>query len=1145
MRLQRALWASVFLLFAASSAFAQQVFVDSVWVHNVGYDCSIDSSKPRQLICGPGAAGGRPSQAGARGPAAGDISNNPHIEFDQFIGGGTPNPGSWTSCHRGDYMVYGSSAPNFCNSVVALCTDVGWSNHQEGATDFALDFIKFEVFRYTEGSNPLDPGSTPPLRTFFLDNPGYILANTDSESNGDDLAARCAVWDGSINVAGEFGKQNGQFGFRATVSTNQTGESGNITISQVRAYPGSFTYDFNDNRVDERPITVDVTNVHVVRTTPTVVGKITGVAAQPYNIKYRISKDATMYVTIYNPLDEGLRLVSKVVDGRPRVGEGTPMGTLQNGDAWNGRHFDGSMMPPGVYLASLQAVSRDQYGKDISLAVTRQLSIDPLQITDIRLQPLTSLSTSLAVMSYMLTEPATVYIDIYPPGTHFTQNPYYLHDVNNQDDKDPSSAAGQMGVRKEFGPRRQGETSAGAEVLPVRHIEEHKVYRKSVISFWDGRDHDGDIVDDGDYPFVLYASLSSHWGQPFPYNPGGGCYAGTDCNTDRRIWSSVAKTGFLTVSRGMVTISQVGPSSAVIGSSPPVAGLDPFNFSYSLSRDALVSLKIYDVSGKQLIKTLVDNEVRPGNFLNRERWLLPTNDSGYWVSSGTYLVQLTAADPFFPKRVSTTTALFPINLFRITDIRTTSLLTGATDVLTLSYQLSQPMVAVWNIYPPGTLIESTSTWPPCGKIEPGACSQVQAPDGSEVEPLITIKGMRPGRLRITEFWDGRDREGLFVSDGNYVFTLTAESTTTPKFFASDKIMGTLTVARGSIIFPIFNITPTFPALFNSSETISLPPYEIDYSLTRQSSVTIQVLTMDNPPQVIRTLISGDVRDPNILNREFWDARDDGGNFVNPDFYIVRAVAEDLASVLSSGSTAQQTISVDPLRIFDVAYSPLRPDFGSALIAYQVSETMKVAIKIYNPGTYFDNNGNPMPPENQSLVQRIVGVRPARTEVTEEWDGKDETGSIVPDGNYLFKIAASTDINAIDSITGDVLTGGTLAEDLVIAELPVVRGGSVNPFSDFVNNSFIYPNPVQSGPANFKIYVPVECEMSMKIYNIAGELVRDENFGTYPQDSYIEFSWDKTNSAGRPVAHGVYFALIRGLGTRDATHLQMVKKLLIP
>ncbi|MEK7747133.1 MAG: hypothetical protein AAB576_10735, partial [Elusimicrobiota bacterium] len=53
------------------------------------------------------------------------------------------------------------------------------------------------------------------------------------------------------------------------------------------------------------------------------------------------------------------------------------------------------------------------------MAATRQIGLDTLLITDVQVQPLTDLATSLAVLSYILTEPATVYIDIYPPGTYF------------------------------------------------------------------------------------------------------------------------------------------------------------------------------------------------------------------------------------------------------------------------------------------------------------------------------------------------------------------------------------------------------------------------------------------------------------------------------------------------------------------------------------------------------------------------------------------------------------------------------------------------------------------------------------------------------------------------------------------------------
>lgn len=1087
-------------LLLAAPASAQQVFLESLWVHSPLTSCSeLVSGASLQLSC---------SDSNTKLPQNGNISNNPHIQFDQDI------TAQNNQCIASGNIPPGSVTSNICNPKVGLCTRVGYSNEQTGATPFGLDFVSFEIFKFQQGSNPLDAQSTPPLRTFFIDNPGSIPAGTNSTLVP--IEPFCVVWDGSINIQGEFGKSNGQYGFRATVATNQTGASGNINITQTRAYPGGFTHNTSGAIVDERPIEVDVSNVHVVRASPTVVGDITGVAAQPYNLTYRLAKDATMFLTITDSASN--QVIRQVVPGQPRVGEGIPSGTLQNGDSWNGRHENGGLMPPGVYLATLQSFVRDQYGNDLSAAVTRQIALDTLQITDIRVQPLTDLSTSLAVLSYVLTEPATVYIDIYPPGTSFSS----LNNVNALPDLNPATNAG---VQKNF----------GASKSPVRHIEEQKDFRRSVINFWDGRDSNGNVLPDGDYVFVIYAALPSPNGFAFNGNA-----------ADKRIWSSNARSGFLTVARGFVTVSQIGPASTVIGSSPPVAGLDPFTFSYSLSREAIVSVKIFDQNGSNLVKTLVDREVRPGNFLNRERWLLPTGNDGQWVSSGTYLVQLTAADSFFPAKVSTTTALFFVNPFRITDIQTSPLLTAATDVLTMSYQLSQPMQAAWNIYPPGTIVTgSTATWPPCGSIEPGLCGQVTL-NGQPTKPLITIKGMRPGRLRVTEFWDGRDADGLFVPDGNYVFTLTAQSTTTPRYFATDQVVGNVTVARGSIVFPIFNVTPTFPSLFNSSQTISLPPYEIDYSMTRQSSVTITIFKQSAVPTVVKTLVAGQVRDANILNKEFWDGRNDQGSFVEPGFYIVRAVAEDLASSLASGSTAQMTVSVNPLRIYDVAISPLRPDFGSALIAYQVSETMKVAVKVYRPGTIFDANGNPTPPESTSLIKRIVGVRPARSEVSETWDGTDEKLSLVPDGNYIFKIVASTDINAIDTLTGNLAAGAPLASDLIISEIPVVRGGSLNPVNDFYGNTFMYPNPLRGPVGNFQIYVPLQARVSLKLYNIAGEQVLDKDFGVQPADSYVNYAWPKTNQHGKPVAHGVYFALIREEGTRgERSLLQTVKKILIP
>ncbi|MDX6769629.1 MAG: hypothetical protein SF051_08865 [Elusimicrobiota bacterium] len=1111
---------------APAAAQSVQVFVNTAWVNSTESGlCSVTVAPPYQFTC-PFDSAGTPC------PQAGTISNEPHIQFEED-GPNRCNISPLTA----NGPITGTLGRNFCNHQVFLCAQIGVQNNSSGQV--AIDEVNFELFKYADGSNPLDPASTPPLRTFFIDAPGSaagVSATLPTTTDG-----YCVLWDGAINIQGELGKSNGQYGFRVTVKTNQQGQSGNIVITQTRAYPSGATRDSLGNVVSQKPITVDVTNVHVVRSSPTIVGAITGVAAQPYNLTYRLAKDATMFITVNSALPPYPELRS-ILPGLPRVGEGIPNGTLLNGDSWDGRDENGNILPPGVYLADFQAISLDQYSRyapgsgvygDLSFATTRQIAIDPLQITDIRVQPLLGGSTNLAVLSYMLTESATVYVDIYPPGTQFCQGLNSVNDVAL--DQAPPLPP------KNFDPRI-GTCAGGTSAPLLRRIVEQKALRSSVITFWDGRETNGNFVSDGDYVFIIYAALPSQRGYPLNGNA-----------ADLRVWTSQARIGFISVLRGLVGITQVSPNSSVVGSSPAVAGLNPFTFRYSLSRDAIVNMRIFNETGTTLIKTLVQNETRPGNFSNAETWVDGANDAGLVVTSGTYMVQLTAADPTFRDKVSTTTALFPVNMFRITDVSVVPLLSGATENVILNYQLSQPMFVAWNIYPPGSVVQSsTATWPPCpGQSPPAGCtsSSVVTPAGAPVSPVVSFHGLRPGRLKITEFWDGRDVNGLFVPDGNYVFTLTAESTTTPRYFATDRVSGVITVARGSIIFTTFNVNPDVPALINSSNTITLHPFTINYALTRQSSVTVQILNTNIPPAVVRTIVSGAVRQGGLLNTDVWDGRDDRGNFPPAGFYLVRAIAQDVASVLSSGSTAQLTISYDPIRIYDLAISPLRADTGGALLSYQVSEPMKVAIKIYAPGTSFDAAGNPNPPESVSLIRRIVGIRPARTEIQDIWDGRDFKLALVKDGTYKFKIVGSTDAAAIDDITGNVINPSALSLDRLIDEIPVVRNASLSPREDFENNSFAYPNPVTGASATFSIHVPFRARVSLRLFTISGELVLDKSFGEVPpsfQGGPINYVWSKVNASGRSVGRGLYFAVIRADETEGGRSvLQTVKKVLVP
>lgn len=262
-----------------------------------------------------------------------------------------------------------------------------------------------------------------------------VVSNGDGQESGLPIPF-CAAWDGSYEIAGEFGKSNGQFAFRATVATDSPGDNiitDKIEFNSTIAYPG----------MNQIPMQVDVTNIHTVRSTPSVVGNITTVPAQPYTYAYRLSKDADVRIAIFDasngddlfygatntgdPIQGKDQIVRTLVDWQPRLGEGMKGVEkdvqITEFDSWDGRNENGLLLPAGNYVVSLQAKSQDEWpGVDFSRAVTRQLSLDPLKLTDVRATGLNKQSTGYASISYVPTEPAKIYWNIYTPGTSFVEN---------------------------------------------------------------------------------------------------------------------------------------------------------------------------------------------------------------------------------------------------------------------------------------------------------------------------------------------------------------------------------------------------------------------------------------------------------------------------------------------------------------------------------------------------------------------------------------------------------------------------------------------------------------------------------------------------------------------------------------------------
>ncbi|MFH1062656.1 MAG: FlgD immunoglobulin-like domain containing protein [Candidatus Omnitrophota bacterium] len=351
-------------------------------------------------------------------------------------------------------------------------------------------------------------------------------------------------------------------------------------------------------------------------------------------------------------------------------------------------------------------------------------------------------------------------------------------------------------------------------------------------------------------------------------------------------------------------------------------------------------------------------------------------------------------------------------------------------------------------------------------------------DGKTIKQLNnSVLYPDPQTQRVEVIWNG-STDGSMLRNGTYRVVVNSGNSDEEIF--QDIIVDKIPFIKNTYVSPN-------PFILQADDYNSA---RILYTIDQNAFVDIDLYADD----VLVTNIQDNVYLESGAHQFIWDGKDTQGQIVDDGSYkIVINAHTELGAQAYPARLPLFICSISDVRISSPTLDPY--DSGASMeIYYTIRNDMQITMIVYN------DNDEPV----RTLVNNELRLAGEKSEV---WDGKDDSGQIVPDGFHYFKITSNIDGQEYVQYDPSHTDGADISHFLVVS------------ISDF--------DPKENIPCILNVDVPEPAYIFVRIRPgrwLQGDsaTIRLLKYHEPCEDGHLQFFWDGRDESGAMVPYRSYF-----------------------